>query len=387
MNTIKNRSIFKQLQVFLPIDQLNVLISKHNGDYKVHQHTTEAHFKVILIAMITGLSSLRLIEKLEPMRDWLAGFGVTTVKRSTIARANNKRPNRIFSDLFLHMLAVTKAAAPKHRGRLRKEVKAFDSTTITLSQTLYDWATFKSNKGGIKMHTLFDVKRSLPEMVIMENARPNDVTVFRPELIPANTVVLMDRAYVDYKKLSRLNARSVIFVTRTKSHMRFQVVRELSISEADRCKGIIRDSIVIVATDKRKEYRGRLRVVVFQDPQTGKYYEFFTNNRTWKATTVADLYKKRWDIELFFKWIKQHLKIKTFFGHSRNAVYMQLWIALIYYLLLTLLKFRHGIKISLHDIHHNLRLYWRDTFDLVQFLKQGKTEPMDIVFAQHTRGQ
>jgi len=385
VNHRKGTTILQQMQPYLPMKTLDELIHKHNGDHKVQQHTTRAHFLVMMIAQITGMSSLRHIETLEHMRSWFPFFGIKTVKRATIARANNTRPHMIFQELFEVILLTAKQIIPRKVNRIRKQILAFDSSTIVLSKVLFGWAPFKTSVGGIKLHTLFDVAKGIPEIVHITEARPHDSTEFHPEQMPKQSIVLIDRAYVDFKKLNQLNRRKISFVTRAKTSMRYNIVKELPVS--DKQTGVISDQVIKPSTQRGKWFRSKLRLVKYKDPETRKTYTFMTNNLRWAAKTVADLYKQRWDVELFFKWIKQHLKIKTFFGNSRNAVMMQIWIALIYYLTLALMKAAHGIQASLHEIHTLLLTYWSCEKPLADLLGMTKERPPNIVFSQLIAGQ
>jgi hypothetical protein len=385
MNHRKGTTILQQMQPYLPMKTLDQLIEKHRGDHKVQQHTTRAHFQVMMIAMITRMRSLKHIETLDHMGSWLHFFGIQSVKRATIARANNTRPHMIFQELFYSILASAKQKIPRKVNRIRKQILAFDSSTIVLSKVLFGWAPFKTRVGGIKLHTLFDVAKGIPEIVHITEAKPHDSTEFHPEKRPRKAIVLMDRAYVDFGKMNQLNRRKISFVTRAKSTMRYDIVKELPVSGKQ--TDVISDQVIKPSTQRGKRFRSKLRLVKYKDPKTRKIYTFMTNNLNWAAQTVADLYKQRWDIELFFKWIKQHLKIKTFFGNSYNAVMMQIWIALIYYLTLALMKAAHKIPASLHEIHTLLSNYWNCEKPLPELLNFTKERPPNLVFTQLIAGQ
>ena len=230
--------------------------------------------------------------------------------------------------------------------------------------------------------------KGIPEIVHITEAKPHDSTEFHPEKMPRNSIVLMDRAYVDFKKMNPLNRRKISFVTRAKRSMRYDIIEDRELPVSDDPNDVISDQVIKLSTQRgKKRFRSKLRLVKYKDPKTRKIYTFMTNNLNWAAQTVADLYKQRWDIELFFKWIKQHLKIKTFFGNSYNAVMMQIWIALIYYLTLALMKAAHKIPASLHEIHTLLSTYWNCEKPLPELLGFIKERPPYLVFTQLIAGQ
>lgn len=298
---------------------------------------------------MTGHDSIRAIERVFAHQDGEAqrlGFG--PVRRSTLADANRTRPIEILEDLYGYCLSRAQAAAPKKTGfRFHGEVFALDSTTIELCLSLSPWAVFRRAKGAVKLHTAIDIAGNLPQFAVITDGKHHDLRTAREKICfdPGATVVF-DRAYIDYAWLNDLNQGGVWFVTRMKTNCQFTVVE---CHEHDRTRRLRADQIITLKSIKGADYQGKLRRVSYRDPDTGKWLVFLTNRFDLAAKTIWDLYKSRWKVELFFKTMKQHLRIKKFLGTSAQSVKAQILVALIAYLLVQLLKYTMNSDISMPD--------------------------------------
>ena len=270
----------------------------------------------------------------------------------------------LYEALFGRLLARCQQRAPRHGFRFKNKLFAVDASTIDLCLAAFPWASFRRTKGAIKLHVGVDLAGHLPTFISVTDGKTGDVTVARTWTFPAGSVVVADRAYLDFGWLHQLQQRGVTFVTRLKRNVRYQVVRE---HDVDIRTGVLSDqTIELTCARSRKAYPGTLRRVGYWDEETRRSYVFVTNNTTWVGKTIADLYKSRWQIELFFKWIKQHLKVKRFVGRTKNAVLSQLWVATCMYLLLAYLKFVLRLSWSLHQMLRVLQLNLFDRRPLVE---------------------
>jgi len=316
--------------------------------------TRWGQFVAMMFAHLTARSSLRdIASQLGAQTLRLFHLGVRGVKRSTLSDANQDRPAEFFESVFHHLYAKCSAVAPKKRFRFKCKLYSFDSTVVDLCLSLFPWARFRKNKGGIKLHTLLDHDGHIPAFVQVTDAKTPDLVVARLLNLPPGSITVFDRAYIDFAWLGRLDQNDQFFVTRMKRNISYKVMER---HEADRSKGITSDQLILLTGTKAKECPIILRRIGYRDPDTGKHYVFFTNIRHLVAKTICDIYHDRWQIELFFKWIKQNLKIKTFFGTSRNAVLTQVWIALIAVLLLAFYKFKAQLGQTLTQILKLLQL-------------------------------
>lgn len=273
------------------------------------------------------------------------------VAKSTLTTANENRSHLIYAGLAMLLI---KQAKQLYLGdndlevQLKGNVFAIDATTIDLCLSTFYWASFRSTKGGIKLHTQLDLKTSIPEFILFSNASMHEVNVLDVIHFETNSFYIMDRGYVDYQRLYRIELCGAFFVTRAKDKMNY---RRLYSHPKDKAKGILYDQTIMLNNYyAAKDYPEKMRRIKFKDEETGKVLIFLTNNFHLKATEIAQLYKHRWKIEMFFKWIKQHLKIKSFWGHSENAVKTQVWIAVCVYVLVAIAKKRFMLKQSLYEI-------------------------------------
>src|SRR3989344_2950449 len=353
MYTYSN-TILNQLLQFIPKSKFQAFVGQHQGDRYVKSLTTWNQLVILLYAQATGKSSLREIEiglKTHPGTWYHTGIG--SVARSTLSDANNRRPYEIFRKLFAEILTQCKEVTPKSRGfSFKNPLYALDSTTIILCLSLFDWALYSKQKGALKLHTLLDLRSSIPEIMDATHGKVDDRVAGRQmnlSGLPKGSIIVMDRAYMDYAWWRRMSEQGLFFVTRQSP---IQVITDLGQHTApNMSKGILKDRRVRLGTyPKAKLHPKPLRQIIYYDQEKQETYTYLTNNWKLAASTIADIYKHRWQIELFFKWIKQHLKIRSFLGTSQNAVLTQIWVAIIYYLLLAYIKFQTKFTRSLLEL-------------------------------------
>ena len=351
-----HNTVFVQLLRFLPRHEFEAEARQHQRGQGLRVMSRWAQFVALGLAQLTGRQSLRdIVSNLSTQGRKLYHLGVgTTVSRSSLARVNAEQPYTLYETLFGRLLSRCQQCAPRHGFRFKNKLYAVDATTIDLCLAVFPWASFRRTKAAIKLHIGLDQAGHLPSFVSVTEGKTGDVKVARTWTFPAGSVVVADRAYLDFKWFHQLQARGVTFVTRLKRGVRYRVTREHDIRPGT---GVLSDqTIELTSARSRKAYAAPLRRVAYQDPVTKNRYVFVTNNTTWVAQTIADIYKSRWQIELFFKWIKQHLKVKRFVGRSKNAVMTQLWVAMCMYLLLAYLKFVMRLRWSLHQMLQVLQL-------------------------------
>ncbi len=350
-----HNTVFAQLLKFLPRHEFEAEARRHQRGQGLRVMSRWAQFAALGLAQLTGRQSLRdIVSNLAAQGRKLYHLGVGTVSRSSLARVNTEQPYTLYEALFERLLGRCREHAPRHGFRFKNKLYAVDASTIDLCLAVFPWATFRRTKAAVKLHVGLDEAGHLPSFVSVTEGKTADVTVVRTWIFPAGSVVVADRAYMDFKWFHQLQAQGVTFVTRLKRGVRYRVTDTHGVR---RGTGVISDeTIELTSARGRKAYAAPLRRVVYKDPVTKNRYVFVTNNTTWVAKTIADIYKSRWQIELFFKWIKQHLKVKRFVGRSKNAVMTQLWVAMCMYLLLAYLKFVMRVSWSLHRMLQVLQL-------------------------------
>lgn len=346
------KTLFAQLMDFLPWTTFRRIVARYGGDHRVRSLTCAEHYRVMAFAQLTYRESLRDIETcLTVQASKLYGMGFRQpVRRATLADANETRDWRMYADLAQRLIAqARKLYADEDLGLdLSNTVYALDSTTIDLCLSVFPWAHFRTTKAAVKMHTLLDLKGSIPSFIHMSDGKLHDVHALDLLMPEAGAIYVMDRAYVDFERLHTLHLARAFFVTRAKSNMDAHRVYS---APTDRNRGIICDqTIAMDGVQTKRNYPEHLRRVRFRDPASGKTLVFITNNFTLPATTICALYKSRWQVELFFRWIKQHLRIKRFYGTSENAVKTQLWIAVSVYVLVAIVRKRLGLDASLYTL-------------------------------------
>ena len=344
---------FSQIIGLVSATSFQTIVSRHFGDYKVKDFSCWKQFLCMAFGQLThreSISDTVLCLKANANKMYHLGIG-EVVAVSTITRANENRSFQIYEDLAMLLIKEAKQLYlldDDLEVALKGNVFAIDATTIDLCLSAFCWATFRTTKGGIKLHTQLDLKTAIPEFILFSTASVHDVNVLDVIRFETNSFYIMDRGYVDYKRLYRIHSCGAFFVTRAKDNMN---CRRLYSHKKDQTDGVLYDqSIMINNHYASKHYPQKMRRIKFKDVQTGKILIFLTNNFNLKATEIAQLYKHRWKIELFFKWIKQHLKIKSFWSQSENAVKTQVWIAVSVYVLVAIAKKRFMLKQSLYEI-------------------------------------
>ena len=333
-------TIFGELLKLLPRHQFDRAVEEWCGDRYVKKFTTWQQLITMLYSQIGQKDSLRDIATgLTAHAARWYHLGLSGVSKSTLADANNRRDYRIFESLFYNLMCRCKDLTPKHRFRFNNPLYSIDATTIDLCLSMFPWAKFRTTKGAIKMHCLYDHSGALPTFIIVTDGKKHDVRVAKEHEFPLvpDSIVSVDKAYVDYKWLRSLQDKGVWFVTRAKRNIDYVVVGQ----HVAKGKGILSDEHIALQGPLTKTYYpDELRLIRFHDDERNKTLVFLTNNYKLAASTIAQIYKSRWQIELFFKWIKQNLKIKSFLGTSKNAVLTQVWVAMCYYLLLSYIKYQ-----------------------------------------------
>ena len=348
----QGQTVFSQIMDFLPIKKFRRCVDRYHGNFRVRSFTCYDQFLCMAFAQLTYRESLRDIECcLRAMKGKLYHMGIRgKVSRSTIADANENRDWRIYCDfaqILIHQ-ARQLYADDDFGLQLQETVYALDATIIDLCLSVFPWARFRKTKGGIKLHTLLDLKGSIPSFIRITEAAVHEVNIL-DELIPeAGAIYIMDRGYLDFERLYVLHQFASYFVVRAKVNTR---LKRLYSRPVDKACGLRCDQIVVPSGFyTRKHYPEKLRRVVFVDTDKDKRINLLTNQMSLPALTIAELYRCRWQVELFFKWIKQHLRIKAFYGTSVNAVKTQIWIAISVYVLVAIIKKRLKLDLSLYTI-------------------------------------
>jgi hypothetical protein len=356
----QDQYVFSQLMEHLPLTTFRRCVARYGGEHKIKHFSCLDQFRCLAFAQLTWRESLRAIEaslRAQSSKLYHLGFRCQRISRNTLANANAVRDWHIYADFAGHLIALARDLyihdpLPDLEGL--DTVYALDSSTIDLCLSLFPWAPFRSAKAAIKLHTLLDLRGSIPSFIFISDGKMHDVRVLDLLTPEPGAFYIMDRAYVDFERLARLDNAGSFFVTRAKSNM--QARRRYS-RPVDRSTGLICDqTVVLTGFYSRQNFERPLRRIKFNAPETGKTLVFLTNNFALPAMTIAKLYKYRWQVELFFKWIKQHLRIKAFFGTSENAVKSQIWSAICVYVLVAIAKKRLAIPASLYEILQILSL-------------------------------
>lgn len=350
MNT--GKTLFAQIMDFLPWTTFTRLVNRYGGDRYAKSLTCAEQFRIMAFAQLTYRESLRDIEaclSAQSAKLYHMGFR-QQIKRSTLADANESRDWRIHAEFAQRLIAQARKlyVGEALDFELENTAYALDSTTIDLCLSVFPWAPFRTTKAAVKMHTLLDLRGNIPTFIHISDGKLHDVNVLDVLVPEAGAIYVMDRGYLDFARLHAFHQANAFFVTRAKSNMD---ARRVYSATSDRSIGIICDqTIALNGYYSSRDYPAHLRRIRFKDLETGKALIFLTNNFALPATTVCALYKARWQVELFFKWIKQHLRIKRFFGTSENAVKSQIWIAVSVYVLVAIIKKRLGIDASLYTL-------------------------------------
>jgi hypothetical protein len=368
------KTLFAQLMDFLPWTTFTRTVARYGGDHRVRTLSCAEQYRAMAFAQLTYRESLRDIEtclSVQASKLYHMGFR-QPVRRSTLADANENRDWRIHAEVAQRLIAqARKLYADEDLGLdLTNTVYALDSTTIDLCLSVFPWAHFRTTKAAVKMHTLLDLRGSIPSFIHISDGKLHDVHGLDMLMPEAGAIYVMDRAYVDFRRLHALHLAAAFFVTRAKSNMDAHRVYSAT---TDRATGIICDQTISLDGPQTKgNYPEHLRRIRFKDPETGKTLVFITNNFALSAATICALYKSRWQVELFFKWIKQHLRIKRFYGTSENALKTQIWIAVSVYVLVAIVKKRLGLDASLYTLLQILSVALFEKIPLHQALAVGE---------------
>ena len=335
---------------YLPRHSFRKYVNKYSGNYKVRSFSCWEQYLVMAFAQLTYRESLRDIEScLRAMKNKLHHIGIQSkVSRSTLADANEKRDWRIYSDFAYILINKAKELYKDEKlfNELDETIYALDSTTIDLCMSLFPWAKFRKTKSAIKLHTLLNLQNNIPAFIHITDGSVHDVNILDVLITEVGAYYIIDKGYIDYERLYSLNINNSYFVTRAKSNMKF---RRVYSNKIDKSTGLICDqTIVFTNYYSAKDYPDKIRRIKYFNAEKNKKFVFLTNNFSVPAITIALLYKQRWQVELFFRWIKQHLRIKSFFGNSANAVKTQVWIAVSVYVLLAIVKKQLKIDVSLY---------------------------------------
>lgn len=350
--------VFAQVMRHLPLTTFRRCVARYGGEHRIKRFSCLDQYLCLAFAQLTWRESLRDIEaclRAQSFKLYHLGFR-STVARNTLANANAVRDWRIYADFAQHLIGIARRlyADDPLALELDETVYALDSTTIDLCLSVFPWAPFRSTKAAVKLHTLLDLRGNIPSFIFISDGRMHDVNIMDQLLPEAGAFYVMDRGYLDFERLARLDDAGSFFVTRAKSNLK---ARRRYSRPVDRSTGLVCDqTVLLTGFYSRQGFNRPLRRIKFNDPQTRKRLVFLTNNFALDALTIAKLYKCRWQVELFFKWIKQHLRIKAFFGTSETAVKTQVWIAIAVYVLVAIVKKRLHLDASRYTILQMSRL-------------------------------
>ena len=366
------KMIFTQLMDFVPRYEFRKCVERYSGNHKVKKFSCWNQFLTMAFAQLTYRESLRDIEAcLRAFELKLYHMGIRgKIAKSTMADANETRDWRIYADFAQILIRTARKLYVKDDFglELKNTVYALDSTTIDLCLSLFPWAQFRSRKGAVKLHTLLDLRGPIPTLVIITDGKVHDVNILDDLIFEPAAIYLMDRGYLDFARLFRINLSSAFFVTRAKANFRFNRIYSTPV---DKATGIQCDQIITPRNYRaKKSYPEKLRRIRYYDVEANSRLVFLTNNTTLPALTIAELYKCRWQVELFFKWIKQHLRIKKFYGVSENAVKTQIWIAISVYVLVAIVKKELELEQSLYTILQILSVTLFEKTPLLQAIAQ-----------------
>lgn len=349
-----NSTIFSQVLQEVNRYDFKNQVSKHNGDYKASIFKCFSLFVTLMFAQLKSKQSLREIEtSMNLIRNNFYHLGIKNVKRSSLSDALKSRPYKVFKDYFYSLLS---SIDKKTYKKFKRKLNSLDSTTISLCLQKFKWAEYKSSKAGIKLHVLIDNDILAPVQVLITNAKTHDIEPAKDQIqFNENEMYVFDRGYNDYKYWNTIDLAKAFFVTRLKKNAKYESIKNLKLNKEQIDKGLISDKVVRIIGTKSKEYQKELRVVSYYDKKIKRHFQFVTNVFDMTADEITEIYKDRWQIELFFKWIKQHLRIKKFISTSENGVKTQIWIALITFLLLLKIKMQLTTAYDMIEIYRRIQ--------------------------------
>ena len=365
-----HNTVFSQLLKVIPRHEFESLSSQHHEGGKLRKMSRWLQFVSLSLAQFSGRVSLRdIVSNLSAQSHKLYHLGAKSVSRSSLSRVNEQQPYTLYETLFAKLLSRCQGAAPKHGFKFKNKLYSLDASTIDLCLSVFPWAEFRSTKAAVKLHMGLDHDGLIPAFLTITDGKTHDITAARSLQLPKHSIVVMDRGYNDYSWYNHLNSNQISFVTRLKKNAKYRVIERRSVKKS---QGLTSDQTIELTGAKAHLCAIKLRRIGFKDAETDNQYYFLTNNFKLAASTIAAIYKSRWQIELFFKWIKQNLKIKRFVGTSKNAVMTQIWIAMCLYLLLAYIKFISKIGLSLQQI---LRLIQLNLFDRREMMPLLRGDP------------
>lgn len=378
-------TVLSQILKFVPRHEIETLAKQHHSGRAFRTASRWSQFVTMMTGQLTARNSLRdIVENMSAQTHKLYHLGSAKLSRSNLSRINEEKPYTLYEALFGRLLTRCQTQTPSHNFRFDNPLYSLDASTIDLCLSAFPWADFRSTKGAIKLHVGLNHDGYIPEFVTVTEGKTSDIEVGRKIDFPKGSIVAIDRGYNDYAWFNALTNKGVFFVTRLKSNAKTRVVNRHTVPSG---KGLTSDqTIEFSGTQTAKKCPTQLRRIGYKDAITGKHYVFLTNNFKLSARTIADIYKSRWQVELFFKWIKQNLKIKSFVGTSKNAVLTQIWIALCAYLLLAFIKFQSKLGKTMQQILRILQLNLFEKRDLMALLRgdpvvdyQGDAKQMALV--------
>ena len=361
-------TVFSQLLKLIPRHEFETLAKQHHSGRSFRSASRWSQFVTMAMGQLSGRKSLRdIVDNVSAQAHRLYHLGSAKLSRSNLSRINENKPYALYEALFEKLLRRCQGVVPGHNFRFKNPLYSLDASTIDLCLSVFPWAKFRTTKGAVKLHVGLNHAGYLPEFVTLTEGKKHDITVGRILKFPKGSIVAIDKAYNDYTWYNQLTSNGIYFVTRLKSNAKYRVIDR---REVLKNKGLTSDqTIEFTGLQTAKKCPVQLRRIGYRDPDTGKHYVFLTNNFKLAARTIADIYKARWQVELFFKWIKQNLKIKSFVGTSKNAVMTQIWIALCMYLLLAFIKFQSKLTKSMQQILRLLQLNLFEKRDMMALLR------------------
>ena len=375
----EGKYVFAQVMEYLPLSTFHRCVARYAGAHKVKRFSCLDQYLSMAFAQLTYRESLRDIEaclRTQNSKLYHLGFR-STVARNTLANANATRDWRIYCDFAQSLIGIARRlyADEAFGVDLEDTVYALDASTIDLCLSVFPWAPFRSTKAAVKLHTLLDLRGNIPSFLFISDGKMHDVNILDRLVPEPGAIYVMDRGYVDFERLGRFHEAGSYFVIRAKKNLKAQ--RRYS-RKVDKTTGLVCDqTVTLTGFYSQQGFPAPLRRVRFTDPETGKRLVFLTNNFALPALTITELYRQRWQIELFFKWIKQHLRIKVFFGESENAVKSQIWIAVSVYVLVAIIRKRLGLTASLYEILQILSLTMFERIPIISMLSRDPTPEPD----------
>ena len=368
-------TVINQFLKLMPRAEFSKLAASYHNGQRFRKFTRYDQFVLLLTLQVTGRTSIRdVVGNLKAQARKLLQFGCQTMSRSTFSRVNNEQPWQLYQALFYKILARCQPISGKHSFRFHNKLYSMDASTIDLCLSVFPWAKFRKTKGAVKLHAVLDHDGLLPTFIDITDGKTHEVNMGRKIKLPKGSILTMDRGYIDYQWFQELTEQEVFFVTRAKNNMKSRIKKRIKVNKKS---GVTSDHHIELTSLKGAEYKGLIRKIGYKDPITNKQYYFLTNNLKLSARTIADIYKDRWKIELFFKWIKQNLKIKSFIGTSKNAVMSQIWVALCTYLLIYYFKWSNSLKQSGLYIVQLLQLNWFERRSLVELFRSPLKDDYD----------